>query len=268
MKKQEHKNIYEISDFENHCHLWNIILNDKAIVMLRKIVDAIQSDNYSAPGNTLPSFLITGASGKKLVAKALVNSLIIEDVRECHAKYFENDIPSFQFFWDSYTTTAHVITEIEQLRGKAESALWKYLKNRECSYYNDMNRTYDKTVHCNGLIIMTAKKKNLIPNTILRATDHIIELQELNQNQLEAAIHQRLVFCGISYAGEEVLKAIVKAGNTQIDSIIKFLKICILMMKAEMLDYLDMEVVNRAKWLNSSSVPPPPISGQSDDIPF
>ena len=267
MKKQEQK---EITDFKYHCHLWNLVPggDGKGIVLLRRVVDAIQSDNYSRPGNSPPSFLITGATGKKLAAKALLNSLAIEDVRECHAKYFDNGIPSYQFFWDSYTTTAHVITEKEQLRGKAESTLWKYLKNRECSYYNNMNRTYDQTVHCNGLIIMTAKKKDLIPNTILRATDHIIELQELNQNQLEAAIHQRLVFCGISYAGEEVLKAIVEAGNTQIDSIIKFLKICILMMKAEMLDCLDMQLINRAKWLNNTPVPPPPISHQSDDIPF
>ncbi len=264
MKKQEQK---EITDFIYHCHLWNLVPggDGKGIVLLRRIVDAIQSDNYQNPGNNPPSFLITGAIGKKLTVNALLNSLAIEDVRECHAKYFENDIPSFQFFWDSFDTTAHVITEIEQLRGKAESTLWKYLNKRECSYYNNVSRMYDRIVHCNGLIVMTCNNLALISDTIIRATDHIIRLQPLNLDQLEAVIHQRLVFCGISYDGEEVLKAVVEAGNTQIDLVIKFLKVCILMIKAEMLDCLDMQLVSRAKWLNNTSIPPPPID---DGIPF
>lgn len=265
MKKQEQK--YEIEDFSHQVHLWNLVPGGqgKDIVLLRRIVDAIQSDNYSAPGNRTPSFLIAGATGKKLVASALINSLIIYDVREVHAKYFDNGIQSFEFFWDSLSSTAHVITDIEKLSGRTESTLWKYLNNRECSYYNNMNRSFDKIVHCNGMIIMTCNNLALISDTIIRATDHIIRLEELTLDQLEAVIHQRLVFCGVEYDGEEVLRAIVEVGNAKIDLIIEFLKICILMMKAELLDCLDMEVVNRAKRLNNTPILPPPTG---DGIPF
>ena len=118
MKKQEdEKIVYEVDDFESHCHLWNIVPGGKGtdIVRLRKLVDALHHDNYINPGNKNPSFLITGSFSKQLVINALINSLAIHDVRICHGKYFGNDYPSFELFWDSYSTTAHVITNIEEL---------------------------------------------------------------------------------------------------------------------------------------------------------
>lgn len=268
MKKQEEQIKYEIGDFEFHCHMWNIVPggSGKGICLLRTIVDAIQSDNYSRPGNILPSFLITGV-GKGLASKAMINSLAITDIRECHAKYFDNGIHSYEFFWDSLDNTAHVITDIDQLSGRTEPTLWKYLNNRECSYYNNLSKTYDRIVHCNGLIIMTCNDLALISDTIINATDHIIRLQPLNLDQMEAVIHQRLVFCKIDYSGDEVLRAVIGVGNSKIDLIIDFLKICILMMKAELKDCLTMEIVNRARQLDQFYVPPTPPAPVSD-IPF
>jgi len=97
-------------------------------VLLRKIVDAINNANYSDPGNKLPSFLIIGTEGKRLVARALANSLVIEDIRECPATYFENGYFSHQFFSDSIASTAHIITDVEDIQEKAEPTLWKYRK--------------------------------------------------------------------------------------------------------------------------------------------
>lgn len=269
MKKQEEeqKVIYELEHFESQCHLWNIIPggSGKEIVKLRKIIDALQSDNYSAPGNKKPSILITAVVGKQLVINAITNSLALIDVRECHGKYFENYVSSYHFFNDSYPTTAHVITNLEQLRGRAESTLWKFLKNRECSYYNAVNGSFDKVIHCNGLIIMSCSNVASVPSTILRATDHVIRLEPLTSDQMLAAIHQRLVFCSIEYDGEQVLQAIVEQGAGQMRQVIEFLKVCIMVMKAELLDYLDMTVVNKAKRLWQVPAPIPP---DQDDIPF
>lgn len=274
MKKQEkeQQEKYEIDDFEKHCHLWNIVPggNDNsgnAIVMLRKIIDSIHSNPYANPHKQLPSFLIAGetGTGKKLVAKAIVNSLAITDVRECHSKYFGIEIPSFELFRDSLGTTAHIIDEIEKLRSKAESTLWKDLTKRECSYYNNVNRSYDIIVHCNGLIIMTCNNMSLISDTLIDATDHIIRLNKFTLDQLESVVHQRLVFCDIEYAGEEVLQAIVDQGAGQIGQVIDFLKICLMLLKAELKDDLTMEIVEKAKKLSYSPVPLPPIE---DDIPF
>jgi DNA replication protein DnaC len=97
MKKQqeEQKQVYGLDDFKDHCHLWNVFTggnSDKAILKLRKIIDAIQSENFSSPYRKRPSFLIIGekGSGKSLVARAIANSLALEDIREAPGRYFDN----------------------------------------------------------------------------------------------------------------------------------------------------------------------------------
>lgn len=254
MNKQKEK--HQLDEFEDHCHLWNIVPggNGKGIVLLRKIVDSIQHDNYSAPGNKPPVILITGATGKRFVARALVNSLATEDVRACPAEYFENGYYSFQFFSGSLSNTAHIITNIEEIQCRAESTLWKFINNRKCSYYNSAKKEYDNTVYCNGLIILTAQQKDLVSGSILKATDYVVELEPLNADQTEAAIHQRLFFCGEEYE-EQVLKSIVSQGQGKIEFIIPFLKRCIMLKKAEMQECLNMEIVNKASRLNPIPAP-------------
>ena len=56
-QKEEQQEKYEIDDFEQYAHLWNIVPggSGKGVVILRKIVDAVKNDNYENPGNKLPS---------------------------------------------------------------------------------------------------------------------------------------------------------------------------------------------------------------------
>lgn len=261
MKKQAKQ--YEISEFEEYAHLWNIVPGGNGIILLRKIVDSIQN-NFNEPLIRTPSFLIVGekGTGKKLVARAIANSLALEDIRVCPAEYFENGIFSSQFFWDSSFNTAHIITDIEQSKGTAEATLWKYVKNRECKYFNHMDRNYSNTICCNGWIIMTCKDTDLINDAMLSAVDHIIEIEPLNNDQLIAVLHQKLVFVGVEYAGEEVLKAIVDAGMGRMELAMDFLKKSLILLNAEMKDCLDMQIVNKAKRMTG-------ISGDFDDaVPY
>ncbi len=62
MKKQKQKQTHELYQFSDHCHLFNIFSggSGKGLELLRKIVDSIQNDNYSDPGNKtgVPLFLV------------------------------------------------------------------------------------------------------------------------------------------------------------------------------------------------------------------
>jgi hypothetical protein len=108
---------HTLDDFHRHVNLWNITPSGsgKAVVMLRKIVDAIHARNHTTPFEQPPSILLHGATGKRSLVRALINSLGIEDIRLCLSKYFENGYPSFKLFSDSYPETAHVILNIEHL---------------------------------------------------------------------------------------------------------------------------------------------------------
>lgn len=272
MKKQEEqKVVYELDDFQHHCHLWNILSggSGKGIVLLRKIVDSIQTDNYSNPGNKLPSFLLVGKAntGKQLVAKAICNSLMCEGVREAPAQYMDSGISSAQFFQDSLTSTAHVITDMDLLSKTSESIIWRYLKEGKCCHYNFISKKYDLIQYCNGLIVMTTRSSDKISRLVLDATDYIVELEPYSSEQLEIIVHQIVSgFCKKEYSGEEILKAIVEIGNSNIGQVIEFLKICLVLLKAGKQECLNMEIVEKAKRLSRSAVPAPPSIG--DGIPF
>lgn len=274
MKKQEEerKVIYELEDFENQCQMWSIVPGGtgRGIVKLRKIIDSIQAQNYTSPYKKLPSFLLIGEmnTGKNIVAKAITNSLILTDVRECNARYFDNGISSSQFFGDSLLGTAHIITNIEQLSKIGESVLWRYLKQGICKYYNYSTRQYDLVQHCNGMVIITARNKSKIAKSIVSAVDYVIQLEPYSVEQQKLIVHQLLKFCDINYiGGEVVLQEIVDHGVGMIGLSLDFLKDCIMVMKAELLDSLDMQVVEKAKrlWGSTAPVGAPPIP---DDIPF
>jgi hypothetical protein len=268
-QKQQEKQIYDLDDFEHYCHLWNIVPGGSqglGIVQLRKIVDSIQANNYSRPGSKMPSILVTG-KGKMLAVKAFVNSLSIRDVRVCSSKYMDDGINSSLFFGDSTSNTAHVITNIERLTSNAESILWRNLSQRECHYYNFTSKKWDTIHYCNGLIIMTARKANLISEQILKEIDYAVKLDPLTPDQQCLVVHLQLKFCGIDYEGkEQVLQAIVDAGLGQISIIMQLLRICIMLMRAEMEECITMAIVKKADRLFSMPVLPP--ASPNDDIPF
>lgn len=274
MKKQEEEqkqDIYELEDFEKYAHLWNIVPggSGKGVVLLRNIVDSIQADKHDNPNMKLPSIILAGKNntGKNLVAKALVNSLMCQDVRECPGQYFENGIYSSQFFNDSYSDTAYIIYNIEYLNKMGQSVLWRYLKQGFCKYYNYVTKDFTATHQCNGIIVMTTNSTDKLPQPILDAIDYIVELEPYTAEQLESIVHQILtVFLKIDYTGKQVLMEVVEMGGEQISIVIDFLKICIMILKSEMKDCLTMEIVEKAKRFSCSPVPPPPVA--EDDIPF
>ena len=259
---------YEFDQFKDHCHLWNVVLGgDKTIVLLRKIIDSLQSDSYSNPYQKRPSFLIVGDedTGKNLVARAIANSMAIEDIREAPGRYLDNGIASHLFFRDSLYDTTHIITNIECLNKTGECNLWKYLKDGFCKYFNFRTHAYDLEQHCYGMIIMTVTERDrLSKSPILQTVDHVIELEPYSSEQVKIIAHQLLKFCSTEYAGEQILEEILDQGSGQVGLAIDFMKTCVLIMRAEMLDCLDMEIVEKAKRIWQTTVHAPSVK----DMPF
>ena len=254
MKKQkEQQQVYEIDDFQNHCNLWNIVSggDSSGILMLRTLVDSIQATSYARPGSKMPSILIVGKEGKQLATKALINSLAIADARFCHGSYLDYGYGSCQLFDGSLINTAHIITNIEYLSRTGEAVIWRYLNNGRCNHYNFDTRKYDIVLHCNGLIILTAEDIDSapVPETIVKAVDHIITLQDYTTAQLEIVVHQQLKFCGIEYESEQVTKEIVGKSPQGISQVMQFLKVCVMVLRAEMAVCLTVEIVEKAKKL-------------------
>ena len=261
MKKQTKQ--HEIEDFVNHIHLWNIP-STKGLTLLQKIVDSIQYNYYKNPGKQLPSVLINGEI-RNLLANAFINSLQIEDVRECPGYYLDNGINSSQLFEQSLYGTAHLITDIEYLTTIGQSVIWKYLKERKCTYYNFMTKDYSKIIHCNGLIVLTANKPN-VSKSIKQRVDYCINTDMYSFEELRQFACQQLQFCGITYRGQAVIDEIVENDLVEFTSIMQLIKTCIMLVEADVSPSLTVKIVKEAKRLCALQVPPD--HDDDDDIPF
>jgi len=268
MKKQQIKKIehHELEQFEDCVNIFTLISggSGKGVALLRKIVDSIHANSCSYSVNILPSFLITGpsGSGKKLTAKALANSLALTDIRECPANFLDNGINSGDFFQDSTHNTAHIITDIHDSK-KCESVLWRYLKERKCNYYNVFDGTFNKIIYCNGLIVMTAICKDAVPESLIKIIPYVIQLEPYTCEQVRCILHQYLFFMGIEYGGEVVLDELVKTNPIYVTRSLELLKNSINIMRAELKDYLSLELVYKAKRLMGE-----PLPKFGEDIPF
>ncbi len=254
MKKIKIDKTYELEDFENYCHLWNLNgLSGEGITLLRKIVDSIHSNNYLCPGKRFPSALILGDG--RLLAKAYINSLQIEEVRECSGIHLENGYNSSLFFNSSIIPTAYLIIDVDQLTKYGESVLWRYMREGRCTYYNYMTNMIDRTVYCNGLIILTAKDAQRVAPSILKEVDHTVVIEPFSAENLKELIHQILQFCGVVYENR-VIDEIVKIHPLNMDAVLHLLRNCITLIRAELADCLTLETVKKAKMLTYGIYPP------------
>jgi phosphoribosylformylglycinamidine (FGAM) synthase PurS component len=107
---------------------------------------------------------------------------------------------------------------------------------------------------------MTGDSRENISDSIIEATDYVIELEPLTAEQILLVIHQRLVFCNIDYEGEKVLDAISELGMGDIKEVIQVLKRTLMLMDAELKEFLTVELVEKAERLfcnHVSSIPAP-----------
>ena len=109
---------------------------------------------------------------------------------------------------------------------------------------------------------MTTTDTGQINDAMLSAIDYIIHIDDLNRDQLEAIVHQKLVFCNVEYR-DEVLREIIDAGEEKIGLVMEFLKKCLMLMRAEMQEYLSLELVKKVKRLSGL-----PVDDFDDTIPF
>ncbi len=260
-KKQQTE--YNIEDYINHINLWNIP-SSSGIILLQKIVDSIQYNQFKNLYRQSPSVLITGEN-RDLTARAYINSFQIEDFRECPGQYLDNGMNSSQFFEYSLIDTAHLITDIEHLTKMGQSVVWRYLKEGRCTYYNFVTKDFSKIIQCNGLIVLTAQKIDNVSKSILEAVDYIIQTESCSIEQLRQFVTQQLKFCGVSFRGQTVIDEIVNTPDIDIRSIMRLLKACIVLLEADLRKYLTVKIVQDAKKLCSFSVS---ADHHADDIPF
>ncbi len=196
-------------DFDSNISLWNIVSNGSGIAELKKLCEYIHNEHP----HKMPSVLITGSEGKKTHARALINSLCLEDVRICPARYFEVGIPSRQVFKDHIYNSAVVIEDILELRPQAEATLWQFLKLGVCAYWSPFENMSD-FIYANGLILLTLNDSKKISKTIADGVDFTINIELYSVPQIESILAQRLRFLGVKF-DPKIIKTLAAVGTVK-----------------------------------------------------
>ena len=89
-------------------------------------------------------------------------------------------------------------------------------------------------------VVNTNLQKHIYTNI-----DHIVELDEYTDQQLELVVLQRLKYCQIEYQEEKVLWLIVEYGCKNLHKIIRLLKDAITIMLADSRTFLTTEDVKK-----------------------
>ena len=109
---------------------------------------------------------------------------------------------------------------------------------------------------------MTTHRSDKIPKYFTEKIDHIVELEDYTDQQLELAVLQRIKYCQIGYQEEKVLQLIAEYGHKDLHKIIRLLKDAITVMLSDSRTVLTVGDVEKAKRLCAQPVP------VDDGIPF
>ena len=249
MKKSTQKKIItDISAFDETISLYNLLAggSGKGIILLRKLVDQIQNDNYeNVNSNSPPIILITGREGKSVTAKSFLRALGIEETRQIQACFIEGESYLVAFFQNSNANIGYIIHHIEKLQEGLLSNLWQILEERKLRMFNFLSG--QEEVHrINGIVILTSSDIKKVSQPVVDVINFVVQLEPYTQEQLELIVLQRLMCSGINYENEEVLKSVVEYGNRNLRDIIRFLRTCYILMRADGRDKLMLSDIEKA----------------------
>jgi len=249
MKKSDAKKVIRnIDEFDESISLYQLIPagKGKGIMLLKKIVDQVHQDKYSrAVSNKLLSLIIYGKEGKSTVARGFLRALGIQEIRQIQACFVEGESYLLALFNTSNPDAAYIIHNVEQLKDGLQCYLWQVLVEKKFSLFNFLTQR-EETRRVNGILILTGGQLKKVSSQIIDAVDYIVEIEPYTQQQLELIVLQRLKFSGLDYESEQVFQEIIEYGNGELQHIIRFLRSCYVVVRADGRDKLMLSDIQRA----------------------
>ena len=263
MKKQKEQLTIDLDSFDD-VSLYQLIPSGRGMgqSLLKTIVDSVHNGNAK-----LNSLLIAGKEGLQTHSSAFIRAMGFETFDQIDGSLLQH-ISGLHNFFCGEENEAHIISNIEKLPHVAQLHVSNILKKKKFCPYNYLKEGQDIFDVC-GLVVMTSREIKKIPEPVLDAIDHIVQLEDYTPQQLELIVLQRCKYAHVEIENDNILKDIVKYGRNNLKQSIRFLKTCIAVMLAGGRRELLQEDVLKATRLSRSPVPPPPLPPSVDEnIPF
>jgi hypothetical protein len=262
MKKQEHKQIISVDEFDETVSLYQLLPNSdgKSISHLKMIVNSILNNPAQQQIKPL-SLLVVGPQATRTHGRAFIRALGIEEIRETHAQVLNTSYNAINdFFNPLLPTQSFLLSNIEVLYSSILKSLFEIITTGQYYWYDSIKKAKGIAAVYNP-VVMTARDITKIPEYFQESIQHIVMLGEYSQQNLELVVLQRLKYAQIDFE-EEVLKLTVEQGCNDLQNIITILKSSITVMLAGNRSVLTVGDVNKAKRFSLLRVGEPP------DIPF
>lgn len=252
MHKIENNSI-ELSEFDETISPYQLIPpgDGRSLQLLKLIID----DALNNRSQKLQTILITGAQGKRTYARALCRGLALSDVREIDARVLQYTSDTQQFFCNPSTDTCFIITESNFIYPSIQQSIYQILTSEKYAVCN-YSKTSIEYFPVMGILIFTSLNRSTTPRIVLENVNWIIEIGDYSPQQRLLCVLQRLKYCQMDYESEEVLARIVEIGGSKLREIVRFLRLCIAIVRREG-KTVRLEDVEKAAKIWMQSVPNP-----------
>ena len=230
MKKQQEKHIISnINTFDEEASIYKLLFQDRAIALLKNVIDKISIDRYEHVNFKLPSILIVGKEGKQLISRAFSNSMC-NTFEVVLGKHLGMGGYSGSVFKNIETETIYYISSAEKLNAYSVSLLHKLLTQGYFKFRNHMEDE-DTTVSTdNKLFIFGVNEPKKLSPDLYKAIDYHCCLRNYNTLEMEILVEQRLRWCSIDF-DKQVPAIIVHNGAGSISNCMRLLSVCFLIMR-------------------------------------
>ena len=246
MKKQKQKQIVTIDDFDNTVSLYQLLPagTGSGLKRLKIIIDSIHNseiDNGLKPF----SLIISGRQAVRTHARCFVRAMGLEYPYEMPASLIQTTPTEvFNFFHPTRFCDSYIISAISLLYLPALKTLYEIVSDGHYSVYNNFKKTTEQ-IPVFAPVIMSTHRLDKIPIYFTEKIDHIVEMEDYTDQQLELIVLQRLKYCQIDYQEEKVLGLIVEYGSKNLHNIIRLIKDAITVMLADSRTVLSVEDVKQ-----------------------
>ena len=233
MKKQEHKQIISIDQFDQEVSLHQLIPSGKGtgLAHLKTIVNSVLHNPEQQTRKPL-SLLIIGKEGTRTHGRSFLRGLGLEDIRETPALLLNHPNAMHNYFNPMLLTQSFLVSNVDHLFPPCFKTLYEIIGTGEFTANNHEKRCREQ-IYVYDPIVLTCRDIDKIPGYFTERIDHVVKMGEYTQEQLELIVLQRLKYCGLDYENEEVLSSIVENGCGCLHIMIRHLKDAITGMMAE-----------------------------------
>lgn len=232
-KEQKQKEILNLDQFDQTVSFWQLIRSGagRGQKRLEFIIDSILNGQMERSNRPL-SLLISGNQGCRTHARSFLRGIGLEHPNEMPANVLQLSPYEMYSFFGSSQCDSYIISSISLLYPGALKFPYEVItKGYYSTYYTNTKAT--EIVPVIMPLIMTTHNLANVPKYFLEKIDHVIEIEDYSDTQLELIILQRLKYCNLDYKEEKVLTLIRDYGAGNLIKMIRVLKSAITVMLAD-----------------------------------